>query len=107
MPPTPRTSSPGRLKPSWTQAYLALGHLYFRQARYTDAERSFGRAATHSPESVVVNDGYADAGIWTPYKAGMPVLLPRNLIENDWFDQAKFVLEAMIELKAESRIEGE
>ena len=28
-----------RLKPSWAQAYLALGHLYFRQARYADAER--------------------------------------------------------------------
>ena len=41
-----------RLKPSWAQAYLALGHLYFRQARYADAERSFGRAATHAPESV-------------------------------------------------------
>jgi hypothetical protein len=26
---------------------------------------------------VVANDGYADAGIWTPYKAGLAVLLPR------------------------------
>jgi hypothetical protein len=30
-----------------------------------------------SPADVLVNDGYADAGIWAPYKAGIPVLLPR------------------------------
>jgi uncharacterized protein DUF6541 len=28
--------------------------------------------------AVVINDGYADAGIWVPYKAGLPILLPRS-----------------------------
>ena len=41
-----------RLKPAWAQAHLALGHFFFRQARYADAERAFGRAATHAPDSV-------------------------------------------------------
>ena len=30
-----------------------------------------------APGEVLVNDGYSDAGIWAPYKAGVPVLLPR------------------------------
>jgi hypothetical protein len=30
-----------------------------------------------SARALLVNDGYADAGIWAPYKAGVPVLLPR------------------------------
>jgi hypothetical protein len=28
--------------------------------------------------TTVVNDGFADAGIWLPFKAGLPVLLERN-----------------------------
>ncbi|MDQ6671954.1 MAG: hypothetical protein M3069_14640 [Chloroflexota bacterium] len=32
-----------------------------------------------SPGEVLLNDGYADAGIWVPYKAGMPIVLPRTL----------------------------
>jgi uncharacterized protein DUF6541 len=31
------------------------------------------------PGEVVINDGSADAGIWTPYKAGASILLPRVL----------------------------
>jgi len=32
------------------------------------------------PSDVLVNDGSADAGIWAPYKAGVPILLPRTLL---------------------------
>jgi hypothetical protein len=35
--------------------------------------------ANAAPGSVVVNDGFADAGIWVPYKAGLPIVLPRTL----------------------------
>jgi hypothetical protein len=35
------------------------------------------------PGSVVVNDGYADAGIWAPYKAGLPILLTRSASADD------------------------
>jgi hypothetical protein len=31
-----------------------------------------------TPGEVLANDGYADAGIWAPYKAGLPILLPRS-----------------------------
>ena len=41
-----------RLRPDWPQAFLGLGHLYFRQGRFEDAERAFERAATLAPESV-------------------------------------------------------
>ena len=30
-----------------------------------------------SAGSVVANDTYADAGIWIPYKTGLPIVLPR------------------------------
>jgi hypothetical protein len=30
------------------------------------------------PGDMVINDAAADAGIWAPYKAGLPVLLPRS-----------------------------
>ncbi|MGI9145097.1 MAG: DUF6541 family protein [Chloroflexota bacterium] len=33
-----------------------------------------------APGEVLLNDGYADAGIWAPYKTGMPILLPRTLL---------------------------
>ena len=33
--------------------------------------------AQGAPGAVVANDGYADAGIWVPYKTGLSVLLPR------------------------------
>jgi len=29
------------------------------------------------PGAVVLNDGFADAGIWTPYKAGVPIAIER------------------------------
>jgi len=33
---------------------------------------------THAaPGDVVLNDGYADAGVWAPYKAGVSMVLPR------------------------------
>lgn len=41
-----------RLRPDWPQAFLGLGHLYFRQGRFEAAEQAFDRAATFAPESV-------------------------------------------------------
>ena len=32
-----------------------------------------------APGTVVVNDGFADAGVWVPFKTGAAVLLPRSL----------------------------
>jgi uncharacterized protein DUF6541 len=32
-----------------------------------------------APGEMVINDAAADAGIWAPYKAGLPVLLPRSV----------------------------
>jgi hypothetical protein len=34
--------------------------------------------ANAAPGSVVANDGFADAGIWIPYKAGLPIILRRT-----------------------------
>jgi hypothetical protein len=31
-----------------------------------------------APGSVILNDGYADAGIWAPYKTGLPIVLTRS-----------------------------
>ena len=31
------------------------------------------------PGEVVVNDGFADAGVWAPFKAGVRIVLPRIL----------------------------
>jgi hypothetical protein len=31
-----------------------------------------------APGSVILNDGYADAGIWAPFKTGLPIALPRS-----------------------------
>ncbi len=41
-----------RIKPEWVPAYLGLGHLYFRQNRFEDAERAFEHAAQLAPASV-------------------------------------------------------
>ena len=40
------------LRSEWPQAFLGLGHLYFRQGRFEDAERAFSRAAALAPDSV-------------------------------------------------------
>jgi hypothetical protein len=40
------------------------------------AAMSWLRSRAH-PSDVLVNDGFADAGIWAPYKAGLTVLVPR------------------------------
>jgi hypothetical protein len=36
-----------------------------------------------SPGTVLVNDGYADAGIWAPYKSGVELLLTRSASPTD------------------------
>jgi hypothetical protein len=38
------------------------------------------------PGSLVANDGSADAGIWAPFKAGLPVLKPRIRPPDPWVD---------------------
>jgi len=44
------------------------------------------------PGEVMLNDGYADAGIWAPYKAGVPILLPRSASAED-LAQARLVID--------------
>jgi hypothetical protein len=34
------------------------------------------------PDQMVVNDGFADAGVWAPYKAGVAIVLPRIVTDN-------------------------
>jgi hypothetical protein len=36
-----------------------------------------------TPGEVLANDGFADAGIWAPYKAGVPILWPRSIVTGD------------------------
>ncbi len=44
-----------------------------------DDAAAMGWLREHStPGQVLLNDGYADAGIWAPYKAGVTILLPRS-----------------------------
>lgn len=39
---------------------------------------------THAePGAIVANDGFRDAGIWAPYKAGVPILLRRSGARDD------------------------
>jgi len=43
-----------------------------------DARAMAWLRSTAVPGSVILNDGYADAGIWAPYKAGLPIALTRS-----------------------------
>jgi predicted O-linked N-acetylglucosamine transferase (SPINDLY family) len=40
------------LRPGWPQAFLGLGHLYFRQEKFDDARRAFEQASVLAPDSV-------------------------------------------------------
>jgi hypothetical protein len=62
---------------------IFVGFPVGRVLGYSSAEdgAAMGWLRTHaSPGDVVANDGYADAGIWAPYKAGVGVLLPRWML---------------------------
>jgi hypothetical protein len=43
-----------------------------------DARAMAWLRSTAAPGSVILNDGYADAGIWAPYKTGLPIVVPRS-----------------------------
>jgi hypothetical protein len=53
------------------------------------------RTHTHQGE-IVANDWFADAGIWVPYKAGMPVVLPR--LATDRIQERQLVLDSIAQL---------
>jgi hypothetical protein len=61
----------------------SLGLLLLANARVyastsTDDKAAMSWLRTHArPGEVVANDGFADAGIWAPFKAGAPVLVSR------------------------------
>jgi hypothetical protein len=44
-----------------------------------DDQAAMGWLQTHAhPGEMVINDAATDAGIWAPYKANLPILLPRS-----------------------------
>jgi hypothetical protein len=49
------------------------------------------------PGDVLANDLAGDAGIWAPYKAGMPILLPRSA-PGAVVDERKPILESVLDL---------
>jgi hypothetical protein len=48
---------------------------------YTDDDAAAMRwlRQNAAPGTLLANDGFADAGIWAPYKAGLPVLIERSM----------------------------
>jgi hypothetical protein len=58
------------------------------------------------PGEMVVNDLATDAGIWAPYKAGVPVLLPRSAPGALW-DERGPILTHLGDLGQDSRIAAE
>jgi hypothetical protein len=51
-----------------------------------------------APGELVVNDGYADAGIWAPYKAGVAILEPRTGLSADELRQRDSIVENVARL---------
>jgi hypothetical protein len=50
------------------------------------------------PGEVVANDWFADAGIWAPYKAGTPIVMPR--LVSDRLDERQLILDNIGHLDA-------
>jgi hypothetical protein len=48
--------------------------------------------ANAQPGVMVANDSFADAGIWTPYKAGLPIVMPRVLLASDHAAERTLIL---------------
>jgi hypothetical protein len=46
-----------------------------------------------APGEIVVNDAYADAGIWAPYKAGVAILEPRTGLSADDLQQRNLIVD--------------
>jgi hypothetical protein len=44
-------------------------------------------------DALLANDGYADAGIWAPYKAGADILLPRSFPADERAEQRQLVFD--------------
>jgi hypothetical protein len=83
-----------RLGPLLTVTWLVLATAALTVFEVTTAERAVGYTPDDAaamdwlrqhgqPGEVLANDRFADAGIWAPYKAGMPILWPRALTTND------------------------
>ncbi|MBV9329464.1 MAG: hypothetical protein JO352_37655 [Chloroflexi bacterium] len=52
------------------------------------------------PSDVVVNDTYADAGVWAPYKAGVQILLPRAFYDPDTHADRLLVVANVADLES-------
>jgi hypothetical protein len=50
------------------------------------------------PGEVVVNDTYADAGIWAPYKAGVEIMFYRSVSDPSTLDARQLVLDNVASL---------
>jgi hypothetical protein len=48
--------------------------------------------------AILVNDGFADAGIWAPYKAGVPILIYRSVIDLATYDSRELIFENVASL---------
>jgi hypothetical protein len=48
----------------------------------------------------LANDGYADAGIWAPYKAGVPIVMPRSPVTDGSLPERQLVLAHVADLDA-------
>ena len=55
------------------------------------------------PGDVLANDLAGDAGIWAPYKAGVPILLPRSA-SGAVVDERKPILERVLDLNADPEV---
>ncbi len=55
---------------------------------------------------LVVNDQAADAGIWTPYKAGLAILLPRSA-PRPLLDQRRPILSHVLDLSSTPTVEAQ
>jgi hypothetical protein len=51
-----------------------------------------------APGTLVVNDTFADAGIWAPYKAGVPILVYRSVYDPATAGQRRLVLQDVANL---------
>src|SRR6266542_1847130 len=51
------------------------------------------------PGDVLANDQAADAGIWAPYKANVPILLPRSLAGD--LDDRQSIVEHVLDVRSE------
>jgi hypothetical protein len=66
-----------------------------------DAAAMAWMRANVGPSDVVVNDSYADAGIWAPYKAGVQILVGRTYSDPDAEDARQLMVANVAHLESD------